>query len=134
LFRNLLENPSAQRMERALDAAALRAKLLSHNISNVNTPGYKRVDLDFAGVLAETQSQQTLALRRTHPQHLSVTPDEVGELRIVRENGTSSREDRNNVDIEYEMTKVTENSLYFQSVSGVFKQQMSRIKMAIEGR
>ncbi len=118
-----------------MDAAALRGKLLSHNISNVNTPGYKRVDLDFAGVLAETQSQQTLALRRTHPRHLSVSPDDgLGELRIVRDNETSSREDRNNVDVEYEMTKVTENSLYFQSVSGVYKQQMSRIKMAIEGR
>ncbi|MGB4265489.1 MAG: flagellar basal body protein, partial [Limnochordia bacterium] len=31
-----------------LDAASLRHKILSNNLANVNTPGFRRSDVDFS--------------------------------------------------------------------------------------
>ncbi len=130
-----LTSPESRRLERSMDASVLRGQLISHNIANVNTPNYKRLDIDFASALAEAMPPVTTELVRTSPRHLTgVKPPENVPFQIVQENKTSSREDGNNVDVEFEMTQVTENSLHFQAVAQSWKQQMSRLKMAIEGR
>ncbi len=132
---NFLKSPESQRLERSMDASVLRGQLISHNIANVNTPNYKRLDIDFASVLEEAMPSVTTELARTNFRHLTgINRVENVPFRIVQENKTSSREDGNNVDVEFEMTQVTENTLHFQAVAQSWKQQMSRLKMAIEGR
>ena len=39
-------------LERGMQGASLRQQLLSNNIANVNTPGFKRTDVDFSSQLA----------------------------------------------------------------------------------
>ena len=34
-------------LDKAADASTLRHKAISHNIANIDTPGYKRQDVDF---------------------------------------------------------------------------------------
>ena len=38
-------------MDKAADASWMRESLITNNIANVDTPGYKRQDVDFASVL-----------------------------------------------------------------------------------
>ena len=38
-------------MDKAADASWMRETLITNNIANVDTPGYKRQDVDFASVL-----------------------------------------------------------------------------------
>ena len=38
-------------LNKAADASALRHKAISNNIANVDTPGYKRQDVNFGSVL-----------------------------------------------------------------------------------
>jgi flagellar basal-body rod protein FlgB len=38
-------------LDLALGAAGKRQEVLANNLSNVNTPGYKRLDVDFDGAL-----------------------------------------------------------------------------------
>ena len=40
-------------INKAIDASLIRKNLISQNISNSDTPGYKRVDADFESVLAK---------------------------------------------------------------------------------
>ena len=40
-------------LTKAADASWKRESVIANNISNVNTPGYKRKDLNFEGVLTE---------------------------------------------------------------------------------
>ena len=40
-------------LTKAADASWKRETVISNNIANVNTPGYKRKDLNFQGVLTE---------------------------------------------------------------------------------
>ncbi|TCL66536.1 flagellar basal-body rod protein FlgB [Hydrogenispora ethanolica] len=134
---DFLNDPATRKLERSMDATVLRSQLLSHNIANANTPDYKRVDLDFASVLADTMNDgSSLPLTRTHPRHLPMaeTSEAAPAFRVTREWRTSTRQDGNNVDVEFEMAQVAENTLHYQALGTSWKQQMSRLKMAIEGR
>lgn len=139
MWNNLFESRSGQLMERAMDVTSLRSQLISHNIANVNTPNYKRLDVDFAAAMQDAVSNGQmpggqLSLAATHARHLQASPGFVSAPMIVAENGTSSRMDGNNVDVEYEMGQVAQNALFFQSLTTSWNREMSRIKMVIEGR
>jgi len=54
--------------EQALSLRSQRIDLLSQNIANAQTPGFKARDLDFKSVLASATGD---ALQTTHHQHFS---------------------------------------------------------------
>lgn len=134
MWKNLIETRTSKLLERSMDLSALRSQLLSQNLANVNTPNYKRLDLDFASIMNETLAESALPVTATHQRHLFGSSSEWSQPPVIRENNSSSRVDGNNVDVEYEMAKVAENSMFFQSLSSSWRSQMSRIKMVIEGR
>ncbi len=117
-----------------MDAANLRQRLLTQNIANANTPHYKRLDLDFKSVFAEEIDKNRLEVKRTHPKHYGNAIPPAGSLKVARETKTNQRFDENNIDIEFEAAQLAENMLYFQSLATSWKQEMSRLKQAIQGR
>jgi flagellar basal-body rod protein FlgB len=131
-----LETSTGRSLERAMDVAATRAEVLSQNIANVNTPHYKRRDVDFPAVLAETVARNQKPLARTNPRHFAFGGGmtSLPPSRIVVQSGTTERFDGNNIDVEFEMAQVAENSMYYQSLAAMWKKEMSKMKMAIEGR
>lgn len=133
MWADLLDSRSSKLLERSMDASNLRQQLLNQNLANVNTPHYKRLDIDFKSLL-DNITKDELEMVRTHPRHIVNTVPEIGPVRIARETKTLSRYDTNNVDPEYEMAQVAENSLYFQSLSERWKGKMTSLKMVIEGR
>lgn len=133
MFR-LIESESMKKLERALDASALRQNLLSQNLANVNTPYYKRLDIDFKTVFAAEVDKNELQLYRTHPKHISNSTPVEGAIHVTRETKTIERYDQNNIDPEYEMAQVVENSLYFQAVSQELAGKFSTLKMVIRGQ
>ena len=87
-------------VENMLDYAVQRQQMLSSNIANQDTPGYKAGDLLFEDALAAS-----LQPTATQPGHLRVPPPASG-MRLVQ----SDRQDKgngNNVQIEHEMTELT---------------------------
>jgi flagellar basal-body rod protein FlgB len=133
MWENLIESRSSKLLERSMDASNLRQQLLNQNLANVNTPHYKRLDIDFKSLL-DNVSKDELEMIRTHPMHIANTVPEIGPVKITRETKTLSRYDTNNVDPEFEMAQVSENSLYFQTVSERWKGKMSNLKLVIDGR
>lgn len=111
----------------SLDWAAERQKVLTHNIANVDTPGYKRMDLDFPQVLEEK-----LALNITHHRHLP------GKNRAVTGGAGrgwgSARVDRNNVDLDVEDARLAQNTLYYQGVAQRLAGKFQNLRKVIEGR
>jgi flagellar basal-body rod protein FlgB len=133
MWADLIENRSSKLLERSMDASNLRQQLLNQNLANVNTPHYKRLDIDFKTLLDHAVKDQ-LEMMRTHPRHIGNAVSEIGPVRITRETKTLSRYDTNNIDPEFEMAQVAENSLYFQAISERWKGKMTSLKMVIEGR
>ncbi len=112
-----------------MDWSAERQKILAHNIANADTPGYKRMDIDFPGELKK--SVKRLELEQTHPSHLSGTANKKS---MLQKDWGSVRVDKNNVDHEVEMIRYIENAMYFQGLTQELNNQFRRLRMAIGGR
>jgi flagellar basal-body rod protein FlgB len=147
---------SIDALDRALTRVSVRGELLANNLANINTPGYKRLDLVFEDILAAvagsgagtagaTVPPSASALRPTvtvtSPGHIAMPRAAAvggGALpapQVTRASGTSLRNDGNNVDIEAEMALLAENSLYYQALVREMNNRLSSLRLAItEGR
>src|SRR5437016_9489263 len=96
---------------RALDAAALRHQTIANNLANVNTPGYKRQDVQFEAQLARALEQ------RRGPCGATCDPLSTVQPTVITQNDTSERSDGNNVDIETENVHLAVNTLHFETLT-----------------
>lgn len=122
-------------LERGLDGAAARHRVIADNIANSDTPGFKRSDLDFITTLraALEQGERELDLRVTNPRHLQSRAVEV--FTVSTDTSTSLKKEGNNVDIEREMTLLAENALYYNAIADQVARQLALLRTAItEGR
>lgn len=122
--------------KRALDWAWKRNEIISNNIANADTPGYKAKDLNFEAFLQKSLNQEeNLELVTTDERHIkesSSSPDNSVE---VLDSSLQMRLDQNTVDIEQEMGKLLQNSLYFDGVSLQLSREINKWKTVIkEGR
>ena len=126
------EGDTLRLLERALDASSMRFWALSNNIANANTPDYKRLDVDFSTALRDA-SNAGAALEATHAAHLPArTP---GSDSVLGRRNSSMRVDGNSVDVEFEMVRAAENSIYFAALSRQLSDRFQRLRLAItEGR
>lgn len=126
--------PSIQNLERALDGAALRQKLITNNIANVDTPGYKRSDVSFEEQLKRSMSSvNSMPLSRTNPAHQSGSGrDASSSFTIVQDSSSTYRNDGNNVDIEREMVESTRNNIYYNTATQLLSGRFSALRYVIE--
>lgn len=129
-----LDGPVLEVLQKGLEASSLRHQVLANNAANVDTPNFKRSDVDFQAILGTALDKQgsTLPLKLTAPSHLPGLSE--GEGSAVKQDGTTSlRNDGNNVDIDREMTNVAENGLYYNSLTQVISSQLQLLRMVIKG-
>jgi len=134
------EDAGMVRMERFMDLAVRRQKLIASNLSNVDTPDYKTVDIDFE---QELQSQMTgsagqgISMAVTDTRHLPASSgSQGGPTAQAREvEGLTLRNDLNNVNIDREMSELSTNAMKFSAVSQMIAGKFRTLKSAItEGR
>jgi len=128
-----LDGPILNVLQKGLEASSLRQQVLSNNIANIDTPNFKRSDVDFQTVLGAALGANggTLAMKLTAPQHIPGVADGSG-TGIVTDNSTSLRNDGNNVDVDKEMTNVAENGLYYNSLTQSISLQLGLLRMVIK--
>lgn len=116
---------------RTADASWMRNEVIGNNIANVNTPGYKRQDVDF-----ENELQQALGDSRY------VTMD--SKVRNAMRRGLkprlytdhinySYRLDGNNVDIDTENVELAANQLKYQGIIAGIRSEFSNLQAAMKG-
>ena len=117
-------------LDKAADAAYMRNELITNNIANVDTPGYKRQDVSF-----ETELQKALG----HFQFTSLD-EKVAAVKTGRLNpqpftdyaGYSYRLDGNNVDIDQENIYLAENQLKYQGLMAGIKSEFTNLQNAMK--
>lgn len=105
-----------------LDTAQLRNRVISQNIANVNTPGYRTRDVSFEQQIAKLLPDAENAEGSDHPPQIQ----EVEGLRV--------RADGNNVDIDREMGQLSKNTLFYQTYSQILASKLSLMRSAITGQ
>lgn len=120
-------------LDRAADASWLRNQAITNNISNVDTPGYKRQDVAFEEVLAKA-----LGRNRYVSMDAKVNSLQNGRLRRLSPvvykdyDEVSYRLDKNNVDIENENVMLAENQLKYQGLITSINQDFSNLKTVMK--
>jgi flagellar basal-body rod protein FlgB len=130
-----------QVLEKSLNAASMQHQMISNNISNVDTPGFKRSEVVFQSKLNEVLGFKEVAylpLTVTNKNHIPIVPNlTVSDINpeIVVNNETSLRTDDNNVDIDSEMSKLAENTAYYSSLAQLTSLKLGMLQSVIsDGR
>ena len=116
-------------LDKAADAANLRNELISNNIANVNTPNYKRKDINFESML-----QAELAGGETLYQSVQSANKDLSVLdpQVYTDNASLSyRLDGNNVDIATEEAYLAQNQIKYQALVDLMNQEFSRYKTVL---
>ena len=131
MVNSILSSPTESVLENALSASALRHKVISNNIANVNTPGFKRSDVAFEDKLAEALGQSSAMMTRTNPRHLTGSQDDFTPS-IVTDTSTSIRSDGNNVDVDVEMANLAKNNIFYDAVASILGRYFTNLSSAIK--
>jgi flagellar basal-body rod protein FlgB len=113
----------------ALDAGAVRQRVIASNIANANTPGYQAQDVTFAEVLSGEQG--SLPMAKTSPEHLA--GDAAPTLQpVVKPRGEKVPAGSiNDVVIEREMNEMVQNTVHFQAVAQLLANRYKGLRDAI---
>jgi flagellar basal-body rod protein FlgB len=113
-------------LERLAQFAGTRHRLITHNIANLDTPGYRPVDLsvsDFQKQLAETVEDRRAG--RT-PAPLELEPKPKGDNILFH--------DGNDRDLDRTMQDLVENFLTFRVANELLRSRFESINVAIRER
>ncbi len=123
-----------QAMTTALNFREMRQKLISSNIANANTPGFKAKKMDFEEALARALDVDgQMQMNATDGRHFDVGNGGFNNLEpeiYDNPNGVVS-EDGNTVDVEAEMAVMAENKLMYDSLVQLINKKMGIMKYAI---
>jgi flagellar basal-body rod protein FlgB len=103
---------------RLIRASEMRQRVISNNLTNVNTPNYRRLDVDFEAQLAE--ELQGRGFGEAQPE-------------IFETPGLKTKADGNNVDVDREIGQLNKNAMLSQAYIQLLGHNLSQMRLAIEG-
>lgn len=127
MLQPIFQSDNYQVAKKLLDAAVLRQEAISSNISNAETPGFRRIDVspDFL-----TQLQSSLAQDQVHSASFSKLSPKL----VVDPNARATRPDGNTVEIESELLRMNENTVQHDFLVDLVSRNIRQLKMAITGK
>ena len=112
----------------ALEGLSLRQQAISRNLANIDTPGYQSQTVNFEKTLQHLLGQGgSLPLKITDTSHQLSSEQEMRFSLSERPGGTF-RADQNNVDVDVEMTEMSEAGIQYQAVSQAISQKLLLLK------
>ena len=131
---NWLDGPVFRILETGMHASDIRQKVIANNIANVDTPHFKRSDVDFETVFNSLFAEKNLLnLKMTSPRHIPGLLRAGGSV-IVTDDKLILRLDGNNVDIDREMTNAAENGYYHNMLVQAYSSQLGYLRSVITSR
>ncbi len=105
-----------------------RQGIISSNIANIDTPGFKAKETAFA---KELEGQ--LKMTATSPTHISQTAGTSENFTVRDDPFSSIGNDANTVDIDREMMKLAQNQLLYSASADIVQGKIQALKDAIRG-
>ncbi len=102
-----------------LNAASMRHRVISQNIANVNTPGYRRLEVRFEEDLAKAIANPVTGATGVKPS-------------VVIADGPE-RVDGNTVDIDQELNDLSKNALLYEAAAQIITSRIASMRAAIAG-
>jgi flagellar basal-body rod protein FlgB len=117
-------------LDKAIRITQKRNAVIASNVSNIDTPKYKPKDINFKEALARAlETDNQLNLTRTNPGHIHMNMKNQG-VETFEEKGEWNG--YNWVNIDKEMTKLTENNLMYRQAVETLLRKIALIKEVIK--
>lgn len=120
--------PLIRMMTTRMQSLGQRQTVLSQNVVNADTPGYRAKDVEmpnFRRVLAG-QAVRRPALAVTHAGHIR-PPRSEGPAKVIEVDRSGNQP----ISIETEMMKVAETAMDYQIITNLYRRQVAMIRMAL---
>jgi flagellar basal-body rod protein FlgB len=105
-------------LERAISGANLRQSVLANNLANAETPGFRRMDVDFHSALAQAMgSADSATIEAT--------------TFSAQQDAQTMRADGNGVDIDTESAAMAKNGLEYEALLSVAKARIQIVRSAM---
>lgn len=116
-------------LDKAADASWLREATITNNLANVDTPGFKRQDVNFESVLKSELGRSKYEnldqkVKDLHMNHLNATT-------YTDSSNLSYRLDGNNVDVDTEQVELASEQLRYTALTDSITQEISRFKSVL---
>lgn len=110
-----------------------RQKIISSNISNINTPNYKTKELVFENELNKSKNTM-LEINKTNLGHLSMnnTGNDYSKTKVVEIKGLEEQNDGNNVNLDTQMGEMSKNKMIFDAIQSSIKKDSLFFKSIID--
>jgi flagellar basal-body rod protein FlgB len=114
--RSFISTPLLSTLERFLDVSVLRQGMISSNLANIDTPGYRTRDIDFNSQLNAVTGNL----------------EEANFVPVTRSvQGLTERPDGNNVSLERETLLLARTELGFNAGVQLIRAEFRRLSLAI---
>jgi flagellar basal-body rod protein FlgB len=127
-MENLLQNRFMDRtatiLSRVLDFRGANQEIISGNLANIDTPGFKAKTFDFEKVLQRAADQAQLHLKTTDSRHITDhSLPRVHDVEI-KESGP--------LNLDMEMAKMMRNNLLYETATKLLSKKFQALRSAID--
>jgi len=128
---DLFQDPTLQAIGPYMSRLTKRQQIVASNLANIDTPGYRTKEVSFHATIQELLNETETPQRASRPGHVQgwlpgpsgVLPYEVP--------GLVSRTDRNNVDLDRELLKLSETSFGYSMMAEMLKGKFRTLAISI---
>ena len=133
VFMKIFNDKSFLMMEKALDLHMKRHTVLTSNVANSETPGYRAREVNFAGELEKiVNGEKSQELTKTNARHIDIASDESSH--IVFDNSGAVGADGNNVDLDISMGKISNNAQGYNHAVSLLTMKLRLLRDLATGR
>ncbi|MBN1212262.1 MAG: flagellar basal body rod protein FlgB [candidate division Zixibacteria bacterium] len=133
LTQFMFEGIGVSKYKKYMDLASLRHRLISSNVANAATPGYRSKDIDFQKEFARaTEQSNHIAGSVTDNQHIALGQSKDRGPKINEEKVNS--DNLNSVDIDEEVTDMAQNELLYTIGARLLQKKFDGLRKAITSK
>ncbi|MCF8057684.1 MAG: flagellar basal body rod protein FlgB [Bacteriovoracaceae bacterium] len=129
-----VDDKTLKALAASLNFRQMRQEIISSNISNADTPGYKAKRVDFEAALARALDVDgNMQMKSPDERHFDVGNGGFDNLEpeIYEDSNGVVAEDGNTVDREQEMAKMVENKILYDAAVQLLNKKIGLMKYAI---
>ncbi|MBO0585790.1 flagellar basal body rod protein FlgB [Sporosarcina sp. E16_8] len=118
-------------LEQGLDYSATKAKTISQNIANIDTPNYKAKSVSFKEVFANAKAESFEAYK-TDERHINFKTNTT-HSGVFNYSNLRYRQDGNGVDMDKEQADLAANQIYYNAVVDRINGKFNSLQNVIKG-
>ncbi len=118
-------------LNKAAEASWTKNEIIAHNIANVDTPDYKRKDLNFESLLSDALSDTTIHTKNMDKKVANINLGSLNPNIYTEYSTLDYRYDGNNVDIDTEQAYLADNQIKYYTLLDSMTHEFNRLKSVL---